>query len=127
MTRALLIALAAAVLAPAAAHASGQPLPSSQSGRAGAVAPGGSERFITHRSGPDTRVRAVRRDDRSAVLRSRTIRGRWSIPAVALNGATTGLSADGRTLVLGRAPGALEHPLRGARRHGGWRSAAASR
>jgi hypothetical protein len=106
MTRALLIALAAAALAPAAAHAAGQPLPSSQSGKAGAVAPGGSERFLTRRSGPDTRVLAVRRDDRAAVLRSRTVRGRWSVPAVALNGATTGLSADGGTLVLAQPPGA---------------------
>ena len=46
-------------------------------------------------------VSAVRRGDRG-VLRSRRIEGRWSIPAVTLGGATTGLSADGRVLVLAR-------------------------
>jgi hypothetical protein len=94
-------AFAAALLAPAAgAAAAGAPLPSAQSGRAGAVAPGGKERFITRRAGPGgTLVVAARRSDRR-VLRSRTIRGRWAIPAVTLNGGTTGLSADGRTLLL---------------------------
>jgi len=35
-------------------------------------------------------------------VRSRRLPGRWTVPAVALDGATTGLSADGRTLVLVR-------------------------
>lgn len=85
----------------AVASAAGPPLPSSESGKAGAVAPGGSERLLTRRAGADTVVVAVRRSDRR-VLRSRHIRGRWSVPAVTLNNGTTGLSADGRTLVLAR-------------------------
>jgi hypothetical protein len=44
-------------------------------------------------------VIAVRRSDGS-ILRSRRIPGRWSVPAVTLNNGTTGLSADGSTLVL---------------------------
>ena len=83
------------------ANAAGPPLPSSASGKAGAVAPGGRERILTRRAGDDTRVIAVRRRD-GAVLRSRRVPGRWAIPAVALDNATTGLSADGRTLVLAR-------------------------
>jgi hypothetical protein len=83
------------------ANAAGPPLPSSASGKAGAVAPGGHERIITRRAGDDTRVVAVRRSD-GAILRSRRIPGRWAIPAVTLDNATTGLSADGRTLVLAR-------------------------
>jgi hypothetical protein len=44
---------------------------------------------------------ALRRRDRR-VLRSRTIAGRWTVAPVTIDGATTGLSADGRTLVLAR-------------------------
>jgi hypothetical protein len=91
---------AAGVLAPAAG-AAGPPLPSSGSGRAGAVAPGGRERLLTRPAGRDTVVLAVRRGS-AEVLRSRRIAGRWSVPAVTLDNATTGLSADGRTLVLAR-------------------------
>lgn len=102
MTRALLAVAVAVAALPSAARAAGAPLPSAASGNAGVVAPGGTQRLLTHRAGRDTRVVAVRRSDRGAVLRSRTIRGRWSVPAVTLAGATTGLSADGRTLVLAR-------------------------
>lgn len=69
--------------------------------KAGAVAPGGTERLVTRRAGEDTLVAAIRRGD-GALLRSRTIRGRWAVAPVALDGATTGLSADGRVLVLVR-------------------------
>jgi hypothetical protein len=93
--------LAAACVPTAVAGAAGPPLPSSQSGEAGVVAPGGSERVLTRRAGGDTVVVAVRRDD-GRVLRSRHIRGRWTVPAVTLNNGTTGLSVDGRTLVLAR-------------------------
>jgi hypothetical protein len=90
----------ALALAPAA-HAAGPPLPSTASGKAGAVAPGGSERLVARRAGRDTLLVAFRRRD-GRVLRERRIRGRWSIPPVALDNATTGLSGDGRTLVLSR-------------------------
>jgi hypothetical protein len=96
----LLGVLVCAVWAPApAAGAAGPPLPSSASGRAGAVAPGGTERLLARRVAADTLVSAVRRND-GRVLRSRRIAGRWSVPAVTLYGGTTGLSADGGTLVL---------------------------
>jgi hypothetical protein len=98
--RLLLCVLVCAVWAPApAAGAAGPPLPSSASGRAGAVAPGGTERLLARRVAADTLVSAVRRND-GRVLRSRRIAGRWSVPAVTLSGGTTGLSADGGTLVL---------------------------
>jgi hypothetical protein len=101
--RALLICamLPAAALPATPAAGAGAPLPSSASGRAGVVAPGGAERLLTRRTGPDTRVIATRRSD-GAVLRSRRISGRWTIPAVTLGGATTGLAADGSTLLLAR-------------------------
>jgi hypothetical protein len=81
------------------AQAAGPPLPSSASGKAGVVAPGGTERLLTRRAGKDTVVTAVRLGS-GAVDRSRRIAGRWAIPAAALDGATTGLSTDGGTLVL---------------------------
>ena len=96
-----LLLCAAAALAPAA-QAAGPPLPSPASGHAGAVAPTGDERLLTRGAGAATVVLAVRRTKRTTVLRSRRIAGRWSIPAVTLDNATTGLSADGQTLVLAR-------------------------
>ena len=91
----------AALIPTAPARAAGPPLPSSSSGKAGAVAPGGSERLSAHRAGQDTVVVATRRHSR-LVLRSRHLPGRWSVPPATLDGTTTGLSADGRTLVLVR-------------------------
>ena len=88
------------VLVPAAG-AAGPPLPSAASGDAGAVAPGGSERLLARRAGDDTVVIAVRRGS-GRVLRSRRVTGRWSVPPVTLDNRTTGLSADGRTLMLVR-------------------------
>jgi hypothetical protein len=44
------------------------------------------------------------------VVRSRQIHGRWWVPAVTINGATTGLAADGSTLVLVRPERAFPPP-----------------
>jgi hypothetical protein len=100
--RAFLCGLVCAVCSPlSSAGAAAPPLPSSASGKAGVVAPGGSERLITRRGGADTLVVAVRRVDRR-VLRSRQISGHWRIAPVAFDGAATGLSADGRVLALVR-------------------------
>jgi hypothetical protein len=90
--------LGAMVLGPPA-RAAGPPLPSSASGKAGVVAPGGSERLLARRAGRDTLVLAVRG---RTVLRSRHTAGRWSVAPVTFDGEGTGLSADGRTLVLVR-------------------------
>jgi hypothetical protein len=101
--RRLTLALACgALLVPASdAAGAGAPVPTAQSGRTGAVAPGGTERLLTRRAGTGTLLTAVRRSD-WRVLRSRTIPGLWAVPAVTVNGGTTGLSADGRTLLLAR-------------------------
>ncbi|MEA2290078.1 MAG: hypothetical protein QOD55_2075 [Solirubrobacteraceae bacterium] len=90
-------ALAAVVLLglfAATAAAAGPPLPTPQSGSAGVAVPGGP-RYVTARAGDDTVVRAS--DGRRA-----RIPGRWAVPAVTIAGGTTGLSADGSTLVLAR-------------------------
>jgi hypothetical protein len=102
--RFLMCALVCAACAPVpVADAAGPPLPSWQSGKAGVVAPGGSDRIRARRAGADTMVIAARRRD-GRVLRSRRIDGRWSVPAVTLDNGTTGLSADGGTLVLAHPP-----------------------
>jgi hypothetical protein len=100
--RLLVCGLVCAACIPAApASAAKLPLPPSESGRAGAVAPGGGERLVTRGDGDTTLVLALRRGDRR-VLRSRRIDGRWRVAPVAFDGATTGLSANGRVLVLAR-------------------------
>jgi hypothetical protein len=93
--------LAAVAWPVAAAGAAGPPLPSAYSGRLGVAVPGGSERIVARRAGPDTVLVARDRAD-GTVLRSRRLAGRWSIPAVTIASGTTGLSVDGRTLVLAR-------------------------
>ena len=100
--RLLLGSLLCGLLIPASpAAGAGPPLPSSVSGKAGAVAPGGKERLITRRAGDDTLVTAVGRPG-GEVLRSRRISGHWRVAPVAFDGSSTGLSADGRVLVLAR-------------------------
>ena len=86
----------------ATAGAAGAPVPTSESGTLGAVAPGGSERFLAHRSGRGHTLVTVVSRSNGRVLRSRRVSGRWTIPAVTLLGGTTGLSGDGGTLVLAR-------------------------
>ncbi len=96
------VVLCAACAPVQSAGAAGPPLPSSATGRAGVVAPGGDERLITRRaSGEQTLVVAVRRSDRE-VLRSGLIDGHWRIAPATFDGANTGLSADGRVLVVPR-------------------------
>jgi hypothetical protein len=56
-------------------------------------------RYVTLPAGRGTLVARVRRDG-GQVLRSRVLRGAFTIPAVAFDGSPSGLSADGRTLVL---------------------------
>src|SRR4051794_25034316 len=91
-------ALGAAFVAPAAAGAAGGPVPALTNG-AGASAPGGHVGYVAVGAGRVTVIERVRRRD-GFVLDSTLIRGQLGVPGVAYDGATTGLSADGRTLVL---------------------------
>jgi len=85
------------VLVPAAA-AVGPSLPD-VAGADGVVALSGDVRYVTALHASGTTVKALTRDGR--LLRTARIAGRWGVPLVTLNGATGGLSASGRTLVLG--------------------------
>jgi hypothetical protein len=61
-------------------------------------APGGRLEYTTDRAGRDTTL--VESARYGGPLRRRTVRGAFSVPAVAYDGSPGGLSADGRTLVL---------------------------
>src|SRR4051794_18366436 len=83
---------------PTAARAVGGPVPPVVGG-AGLSAPGGDVKYVALASAGGTVLERVRRTDR-AVLRSVFLRARLGVPGAAFDGTTTGLSADGRTLVL---------------------------
>jgi len=106
MRRALTITLCGfgLALAPSTgAAADGGPVPPVQGG-AGVSAPGSEFNFIALGAGRNkTVIERVRR--RSGVVeRSRVIDGNLGVPGVTYGGAATGLSADGRTLVLAEFP-----------------------
>jgi hypothetical protein len=98
MTRALALAVAAVLLAPATAVADGLPVVGLD-GRAGVVSRDGVFRYVSFVSGRNTVVARLYTRD-GTVARYRTIPGAFSIPAVAYDSSPSGLSADGRTLVL---------------------------
>jgi hypothetical protein len=98
MRRSLGIALIASALVPASATADGLPI-GVDAGGGGVTTAGASERYVTLPARGSTVVARVRRDG-GEVVRSRALRGTFVIPAVALDGTASGLSADGRTLVL---------------------------
>jgi hypothetical protein len=101
MRRALTITMCGFGLAlPATgAAAAGGPVPAVQGG-AGTTAPGSEASFIAVGAGNGrTTVQRVIRGS-GVVERYRTIKGNFGVPGVAFDGSTTGLSADGRTLVL---------------------------
>ncbi|HEY3190613.1 MAG TPA: hypothetical protein VGJ70_24190, partial [Solirubrobacteraceae bacterium] len=87
------------VLVPAApARADGLPVLGVDAGLTGVA--GGGLRYVTLGAGArSTTVAAVRREG-GQVLNAAALRGAFTIPAVALDGSPSGLSADGRTLVL---------------------------
>ena len=98
--RAIGLVLAVTATAPGTAAADGLPVGSVDAGRAGIPSPHGATRYVTRKLGHDTRVAELGGARRSTVVRSRVVRGRFTIPAVALDATPSGLSADGRTLVL---------------------------
>jgi hypothetical protein len=84
--------------APAGALAAGGPVPPVQ-GQTGVGVPGSPFQFIALPAGRDTLVQRVRATP-WRVQFSRRVAGGYGIPGADLNGSTTGLSADGRTLIL---------------------------
>jgi len=96
----LLAAIAAAgAIAPAAASGAGYPVPGMDTTKTGATAPGDPFRYVAFPGHGSTTLVKLRRED-GVVLRHREIRGEHVVGAVAMDASTTGLSADGATLVL---------------------------
>lgn len=91
-------ALAGAVLT-APAWADGLPVQDVEVGQSGVEAPAEDVRYVAVSARRDTIVQRIRRNG-GQVLRSRLLRGGYTIPAVAYDGSAAGLSADGNTLVL---------------------------
>lgn len=83
-----------------AASAGGGPNPGVQQGWDGIR--NGAVRYVAVPAGGWTVVEAIRRSD-GRVLQFMTLKGSWGIPAVAADGAVSGLMRDGRTLLLGQA------------------------
>ena len=73
--------------------------------------PGGDVEYVTARAKPDTLLRE-RALARGRVLRRLRLDGNFSVPAVAYDRSPSGLSADGRTLVLISPPGSSRAPAR---------------
>ena len=99
MRRVLMVVLCGlGLVAPGRALAVGGPIPPVVGG-AGVTETSGPFKFIALASGNGTLVERVRRDG-ARVDGRRLLRGQFGVPGAALDGTTTGLSADGRTLVL---------------------------
>src|SRR3954471_21358792 len=92
--------LAPGLCAPSAAAAAGFPIAGVDTTRQGATAPGNDFRYVAFAGRHSTLVAKIWRSDGSP-QRYRRIRGSFVVLPVAQDATTTGLSADGSTLVLG--------------------------
>jgi hypothetical protein len=86
------------IVCPAAVAADGLPV-TGLDGRVGVVSPDRAYRVVTFVSRTHTVVARMHFQG-AAIERSRTIPGRYAVPAVAYDSSGSGLSQDGRTLVL---------------------------
>jgi hypothetical protein len=93
------VAALVAALVPAAAHADGLPVLGVDVGSSGVSSSSAGARYVTIPAGGRTMVERVAQHG-GQVLAWRSLRGTFTIPAVAYDGSAGGLSADGTTLVL---------------------------
>jgi hypothetical protein len=103
------LVLGVAMAAPAGALAAGGPVPPVQSSYIGL--PGSPYRYGAFGAHGNTVVREQEAGAGAAVPGLR-IRGRYGIPGVDYSGSMTGLSADGRTLILAQIPAGTPHTTR---------------
>jgi hypothetical protein len=95
----ILLAAVVAAFLPAAAHADGLPVLGIDVGSSGVGSSSGEARYVTIPAGSRTIVERVAQHG-GRVLAWRSLRGTFTIPAVAYDGSAGGLSANGTTLVL---------------------------
>lgn len=93
-----LVAMCVGLAAPSVALGAGGPVPPAQGEGNGIAVAGSPYQYVALPDGHDTIVQQLKRTGpvRSAVR----LHGRYGIPGVGYNGTSTGLSADGATLVL---------------------------
>ena len=84
----------------ATASADGLPVLGVDVGSKGVTVPGAAARYVTLWSGPKTTVVARVRRNGGRVDRSKLLEGTFTVPAVAYDSSASGLSADGKVLVL---------------------------
>jgi hypothetical protein len=97
MRRSAALSLLVLLVLAAPARGDGLPVAGVNAGPEGVA--GGAVRYVTLDGARGTVVAAVERNG-GKIQRSRSLPGRFTIPAVAYDGSPSGLSADGRTLVL---------------------------
>jgi hypothetical protein len=96
---AVLVAAFVAAIVPAAARADGLPVLGIDVGSTGVASSSDRARYVTIPAGSGTIVEQIAQHG-GQVLAWRSLRGTFTIPAVAYDGSAGGLSADGTTLVL---------------------------
>ncbi len=104
MRRSMLAAISAgagvaALIAAPQAQADGLPVVNIDAGGSGVALPSSDERFVAVPAGEDTLLAKTSQEDGS-VLKSVEVNGDLTVPAVAYDGSSAGLSSDGSTLVL---------------------------
>src|SRR5919201_1719804 len=111
MLRRLLVCLVVGLCTAPAAFAAG-PDPGIMLGGLGVAPPGGKFRYVAIGEKHATTVTAFRRSD-DRIVKWRTYRGSFGIPAVTFNSTAGGVSSDGSTLVLADTrTGNGEYPLK---------------
>ena len=93
------LSLLGSLLATGSGHADGLPVLGIDVGGSGVSTTAGDVRYVTVPAGRATVVARVATTG-GQILASRLLQGRLTIPAVAYDGSASGLSADGRALVL---------------------------
>jgi hypothetical protein len=97
----LVVTIAAAAGAGAvAAHADGLPVLGIDVGGVGVSTPSGAARYVTIAAGAGRTVVARVQRDGGRVDGSNLLAGRYTIPAVAYDGSASGITADGKKLLL---------------------------
>ena len=102
LRRLLCGAFAALTLVSMSSALASGPAPTAMQGGNGLLAVGGGVRYVALPAEANTVLAAVDRHT-GRIARSAVLEGSWGIPVVTVGGATGGLSADGRTLILAEA------------------------
>ena len=102
-TRVAIVAMAVGLAWPGVALGAGGPVPPVQGAGNGISVAGSPYQYVALAAGRSTVVQQLKRT--GPVRSSIRVPGQYGIPGVGYNGQTTGLSADGGTLVLADLPG----------------------